>query len=126
MEEPADNGNNNGSCDIITWFEDISKNAGSVQTQILCRILKQNYGVEYLKKWLEDYNVSEMDACALESHFTSVVPLASHADFEPYIQKIADGEIGPLLTKQPITTLSLRYTFYLFMYSFILSFLFWG
>ncbi|TKY48837.1 indole-3-acetic acid-amido synthetase GH3.5 [Spatholobus suberectus] len=93
--------------DIITWFEDMSKNAGSVQTQTLCRILKQNCGVEYLKKWLGSYNISEMDASALESLFTSVVPLASHADFEPYIQKIADGDTGPILTQQPITTLSL-------------------
>lgn len=100
-----------GNCttdfDIITWFEDVSKNAGSVQTETLCKILKQNYGVEYLNKWLGSYNISEMDACALESLFTSVVPLASHADFESYIQKIADGNTGPILTQQPITTLSL-------------------
>jgi len=112
---------NNGNCttdfDIITWFEDVSKNAGSVQTQTLCKILKQNYGVEYLKTWLGSYNISEMDACALESLFTSVVPLASHADFEPYIQKIADGDTGPILTQQPITTLSLRY-YCLFVYLF--------
>ncbi|KAJ1410707.1 GH3 family [Sesbania bispinosa] len=111
--EPALSYHSNGNCntntdsDIITWFEDVSKNAGSVQTQILCRILKQNHGVEYLNKWLGSYNIQDMDACALESLFTSVVPLASHADFEPYIQKIADGETGPILTQQPLTTLSL-------------------
>ncbi|ESW21874.1 hypothetical protein PHAVU_005G106500 [Phaseolus vulgaris] len=101
----------NGNCisdfDIITWFEDVSKNAGSVQTQTLCNILKQNCGVEYLKKWLGSYNISDMDACELESLFTSLVPLASHADFEPYIQKIADGDTTPILTQQPMTTLSL-------------------
>nr|KYP53415.1 putative indole-3-acetic acid-amido synthetase GH3.5 [Cajanus cajan] len=48
-----------------------------------------------------------MDACALESLFTSVVPLASHADLDPYIQKIADGDTTPILIQQPITTLSL-------------------
>ncbi|XP_061337596.1 indole-3-acetic acid-amido synthetase GH3.10-like [Gastrolobium bilobum] len=102
------NSNCNSGSDIVTWFEDVSKDAGSVQTQMLCQILKQNYGVEYLKKWLGNYNIPEMDdACALESLFTSLVPLASHADFEPYIQKIADGNTGPILTQQPITTLSL-------------------
>ncbi|XP_027342775.1 indole-3-acetic acid-amido synthetase GH3.10-like [Abrus precatorius] len=101
------NGNCNGDFDIIAWFEDLSKNAASVQIQTLCRILKLNHGVEYLKKWLGSYNIPEMDACALESLFTSAVPLASHADFEPYIEKIADGDTGPLLTQQPITTLSL-------------------
>jgi len=103
------NGKTNHDYDVISWFEDVSQNAGYVQTQLLSQILKQNYGVEYLKKWLGNYNILEMDACALESLFSSVVPLASHADFEPFIQRIADGDTVPLLTQQPITTLSLRY-----------------
>ncbi|CAI8615987.1 unnamed protein product [Vicia faba] len=92
---------------IISWFEDVSNNTGSVQTQILSHILKENNGVEYLKKWLGGYNILEMEACALESLFTSLVPIASHADFEPFIQRISDGDTAPLLTQQPITTLSL-------------------
>ncbi|KAK7263629.1 hypothetical protein RJT34_31222 [Clitoria ternatea] len=103
----SNNGNGNGEYDIKSWFEDVSKNVGSVQTQLLCQILKQNCGVEYLKRWLGSYNILDMDTCALESLFTSVVPLASHADFDPFIQRIADGDPGPLLTQQPITTLSL-------------------
>ncbi|PNX98216.1 indole-3-acetic acid-amido synthetase [Trifolium pratense] len=109
MEQP--NINNGSGCfdyeKIITWFEDVSKNTSSVQTQILSNILKQNHGVEYLKKWLGAYNVLEMEPCALESLFTSLVPIASHADFEPFIQRISDGDSTPLLTQQPITTLSL-------------------
>ncbi|KAF7805906.1 indole-3-acetic acid-amido synthetase GH3.10-like [Senna tora] len=94
--------------DIISWFEDVTKNAASVQTQTLSQILKLNCGTEYLKKWLgDDYNIQDMDDCALESLFSRVVPLASHADFEPLIQRIADGDTAPLLTQQPITTLSL-------------------
>lgn len=108
--------------DPISWFEDVSKNAGSVQTQILSNILKQNHGVEYLKKWLGNYNnIIEMEPCALESLFTSVVPLASHVDFEPYIQRISDGDdTAPLLTQHPITTLSLRYL-HLFIPCFLFS-----
>jgi auxin responsive GH3 family protein len=94
--------------DIIDWFENLSENAGKVQTQTLRRILELNHGVQYLQKWLRDINIQEMDACSLESLFTSMVPLASHADFEPYIQRIADGDTGPLLTQQPMATLSLR------------------
>ncbi|XP_062151065.1 indole-3-acetic acid-amido synthetase GH3.10 [Alnus glutinosa] len=93
--------------DIIDWFENLSENAGKVQTQTLRRILELNHGVQYLQKWLRDINIQEMDACSLESLFTSMVPLASHADFEPYIQRIADGDTGPLLTQQPMATLSL-------------------
>ncbi|KAM3697361.1 hypothetical protein ACB098_06G107100 [Castanea mollissima] len=97
--------------DIIDWFENACENAGHVQTQTLRQILQLNYGVEYLKKWFgeqrDNLNIQNMDACALESLFTSTVPLASHADLDPYIQRIADGDKAPLLTQQPITTLSL-------------------
>lgn len=105
----SSNSSNYGHDNIISWFEDVAEKAGFVQTQILSQILKQNHGVEYLNKWLGDYNILDMDASALESLFTSVVPLASHKDFEPFIQRIADGDTSPLLTPQPtITALSLR------------------
>ena len=105
------NNGNHEYDDIIDWFENVCENAGHVQTQTLRRILQLNKGVEYLKKWFgerENLNIQNMDACALESLFTSTVPLASHADLDPYIQRIADGDEAPLLTQQPITTLSLR------------------
>ncbi|KVH95872.1 GH3 auxin-responsive promoter [Cynara cardunculus var. scolymus] len=97
--------------DMIIWFEEVAKNAGKVQMEILKKILEINHGVEYLEKWFGDIDVHKMDAEALQSLYTSMVPLASHADLEPYIQRIADGETSPLLTKQPITTLSLRLLF---------------
>ncbi|KAA8524451.1 hypothetical protein F0562_010874 [Nyssa sinensis] len=108
MEPTAVSKKSNEDYDIISWFEDVAEHAGLVQTQTLCRILELNYGVEYLTKWFGEINIQEMDdASALESLYTSLVPLASHADFEPYIQRIVDGDSTPLLTQQPITTLSL-------------------
>ena len=100
--------NSESSSDIIRWFEEVCENAGKEQTETLRRILELNHGVDYLKKWLGDINIQEMDACALESLYTSLVPLASHADLDPYIQRIADGDTSPLLTQQPISSLSLR------------------
>ncbi|XP_073127153.1 indole-3-acetic acid-amido synthetase GH3.10 [Henckelia pumila] len=101
-------GNINGWCEnIIYWFDEVSERAGQVQTQTLRQILLQNFEAEYLKQWLEDANIQEMDANALESLYTRVVPLVSHADLEPYIQRIADGGKEPLLTKEPIKFLSL-------------------
>lgn len=93
--------------DIISWSDEVAENADIVQTQTLSQILQQNYGVEYLKKWFGDISVQDMEENALESLFTSLVPLASHADLEPYIQRIADGDEAPLLTQQAITNLSL-------------------
>ncbi|QHO56416.1 uncharacterized protein DS421_3g73520 [Arachis hypogaea] len=99
--------NNCTSDEVIEWFEQVSQKGGSVQKEILSQILKQNHGAEYVKKWSGYHNIQEMDSSALESLFTSVVPISSHADFEPFIQRIADGDTNPLLTQQPITTLSL-------------------
>lgn len=110
--EPAECTNNqsNGNYgeDIIGWFEDVTEKAGLVQTQTLRKILEQNCSVEYLKQWLGDIKIQEVDGFVLESLYTSLVPLASHADLEPYIHRIANGDTGPILTQQPMTTLSLR------------------
>ncbi|XVE66229.1 hypothetical protein DITRI_Ditri08aG0063700 [Diplodiscus trichospermus] len=109
--EPAhsvtSNGNGSYDYDIIRWFDNVSSNTAVVQRETLHRILALNLGVEYLKKWFGDINIQDMDACALESLYTSLVPLVSHADLESFIQRIADGDTAPILTQQPITTLSL-------------------
>lgn len=98
----------NDDSEIINWFDEVSKNAEVVQQETLRRILELNYGVEYLSKWLGDIgNVREMDASKLEKIYTTMVPLVTHADVEPYIQRIADGDISPILTQHPITHLSL-------------------
>ncbi|TXG65818.1 hypothetical protein EZV62_007093 [Acer yangbiense] len=41
--------------------------------------------------------------------FKACVPLVTHKDLEPYIQRIADGDTSPILTRKAITTISLRY-----------------
>ncbi|KAJ6297476.1 hypothetical protein OIU78_023096 [Salix suchowensis] len=110
METKKSNGSRSYEHDIIGWFEDISENAGQVQTETLRRILELNWGVEYLEKWFGDIDVRDMDSSSLESLYTSFVPLASHADLEPYISRIADGDAAPLLTQKPIKLLSLRHT----------------
>ncbi|KAG8386891.1 hypothetical protein BUALT_Bualt03G0196000 [Buddleja alternifolia] len=92
---------------IIEWFEEVTEHAGDIQTETLRKILEVNCGVEYLKKWLGDVNVKEIEGSALESLYASLVPLSSHVDLEPYVQRIADGETKNLITQQPITTLSL-------------------
>ncbi|TYG81615.1 hypothetical protein ES288_D01G019200v1 [Gossypium darwinii] len=112
MEAEASNGNGNGCSndhDIIRWFDTISTNVATVQRETLRQILELNRDVEYLKKWFgdKDLDIREMDACEMESLYTSLVPLVSHEDLEPFIQRIADGDTSPILTQHPITTLSL-------------------
>lgn len=114
MEPSLDKSNYYTDTDeMINWFEKSAENAAAVQRQTLRRILELNHGVEYLKKWLGDIRLQ--DENAMESLYATMVPLASHADFEPYIHRIADGEKAPLLTQDPMRTLSLRYTFFNFI-----------
>ncbi|KAH7675848.1 GH3 family protein [Dioscorea alata] len=94
--------------DIICWFDGVAESAASAQTETLRRIIEMNHGTEYLSKWLgSDTEIQQAEGEELERLYTRRVPLANHADLEPYIQRIADGDDSPLLTQEPITTLSL-------------------
>lgn len=96
---------------VLAWFEEVAENAGAVQAETLRRILEANLGTEYLQRWLggvADGVGGGMSTAELEALFASAVPLASHADFEPYIRRIAAGDASPVLTADPITMLSLR------------------
>ncbi|KAK9689710.1 hypothetical protein RND81_09G076600 [Saponaria officinalis] len=102
-------GKEDDQCDQITsWFDEVSENASLVQQETLRKIIEVNYGVEYLKRWLGDMeNKLDVDGSTLERMYTNCVPLVSHADIQPYIERILDGCTAPLLTQQPITHLSL-------------------
>lgn len=86
---------------VIEEFEKATKDAGRVQIETLRRILEENGESEYLQ------GVGLEGRTDPES-FKSCVPLVTHKDLEPYIQRIADGDGSPILTGKPITTISLR------------------
>ncbi|XP_071739602.1 jasmonoyl--L-amino acid synthetase JAR4-like [Rutidosis leptorrhynchoides] len=85
---------------VIQEFESITKDAKRVQIETLERILKENSEAEYLKKW-------NLDGKFDPQSYSSCVPVVTHKDLEPYIQKIADGASHPVLTGKPITTITL-------------------
>ncbi|GAB4844570.1 Jasmonoyl--L-amino acid synthetase jar4 [Ancistrocladus abbreviatus] len=85
---------------IIEDFEDMTRNAERVQKETLKKILEQNGQAEYLQK------LGLNGRTDVES-FKSCVPLVTHQDLEPYIQRITDGDASPILTGKPITTISL-------------------
>lgn len=93
---------------VIEEFESITKDAKRVQIETLKRILKENGEAEYLKKW-------NLDGKFDPQSYSTCVPVVTHKDFEPYIQKIADGASYPVLTGKPITTITLRYIFIIYM-----------
>ncbi|XP_076933929.1 jasmonoyl--L-amino acid synthetase JAR4-like [Bidens hawaiensis] len=85
---------------VIEEFESLTKNAKTVQIETLKKILKDNCEAEYLKKW-------NLDGRFDPQTYTSCVPVVTHKDLDPYIQKIADGASYPVLTGNPITTITL-------------------
>ena len=102
--------------DVIDWFDKQTENASLVQKQTLQRIIDINKDTEYLSSWLgNNFQVEELELDELEAHYTSLVPLSSHADFEPYLQRIINGDTSAILTRDPITAMALRYLFLLLL-----------
>lgn len=87
--------------EVIEEFEALSRDAGRVQRETLQKILDENGGTEYLQRW-------GLDGRADPDSFKACVPIVTHSDLEPYIQRIADGNSPSALTGKPITTISLR------------------
>ncbi|GAB4861629.1 Jasmonoyl--L-amino acid synthetase jar6 [Ancistrocladus abbreviatus] len=86
---------------IIEDFKDMTSNAERVHKETLEKILEQNGQAEYLQKL-------RLNGRADVESFRACVPVVTHQDLEPYIQRIANGDSSPFLTGKPITTLSLR------------------
>ncbi|KAJ1281965.1 hypothetical protein BS78_03G013500 [Paspalum vaginatum] len=85
---------------VIAEFEALTRDAAAVQRDTLRRILADNACAEYLRgRGL----AGRTDAAS----FRACVPLATHADIEPYIARIADGDASAVLTAKPITSISL-------------------
>lgn len=72
-----------------------------VQIETLKKILEENGSAEYLQ------NLG-LNGRTDSKSFKDCVPIVTHNDLEPYIQRIADGDRSPVLTRKPITTISLR------------------
>ncbi|BFG22119.1 hypothetical protein CerSpe_083930 [Prunus speciosa] len=85
---------------VIEDFEAMTKDAERVQRQTLKKILEENASAEYLQ------NLG-LDGRTDPESFKAIVPLVTHKDLDPYIQRIADGDSSPILTGKPITTISL-------------------
>ncbi|KAM7254710.1 hypothetical protein ACFE04_019951 [Oxalis oulophora] len=71
-----------------------------LKIETLKRILEQNSSAEYLL-------AQGLDGKTDPESFKACVPVVTHKDLEPYIQRIIDGDTKPILTTKPITTISL-------------------
>ncbi|XP_074570706.1 jasmonoyl--L-amino acid synthetase GH3.5-like [Curcuma longa] len=85
---------------VIDEFETTTKNAGHHQRETLRQILEQNGKAEYLQSL-------GLGGRTDPESYKACVPLVTHSDLEPYIQRIADGDSSPILTGKPIPAISL-------------------
>ncbi|KAM0945992.1 putative GH3 family protein [Dioscorea sansibarensis] len=85
---------------VIESFEASTRDAGRVQIETLRRILEENSEAEYLQSL-------GLNGRTDPYSFKACVPLVTHPDLEPYIRRIAEGDVSPVLTGQPITSMSL-------------------
>ncbi|KAL6982009.1 Jasmonoyl--L-amino acid synthetase jar4 [Sarracenia purpurea var. burkii] len=86
--------------ELIEEFEMVTKDAERVQRDTLQKILEENGRTEYLQKW-------GLNGRTDPESFKACVPLVTHQDLEPFIQRIVKGDASPILTGKPITTISL-------------------
>jgi len=89
---------------VIEEFERVTKDAGRIQRETLKKILEDNASAEYLQ------NLGLNGRTDPES-FKAFVPLVTHKELEPYINRILDGDTSSVLTGKTITTMSLRSDF---------------
>ncbi|XP_078174385.1 jasmonoyl--L-amino acid synthetase JAR4-like isoform X1 [Carex rostrata] len=85
---------------VIQEFDEVTRNASIVQRETLKMILEENGDTEYLQ------GLGLGGRTDIES-FRACVPLVTHHDLEPYIQRIVDGDTAPILTGKPVTSISL-------------------
>ncbi|KEH18702.1 jasmonoyl--L-amino acid synthetase JAR6 isoform X2 [Medicago truncatula] len=85
---------------VIEEFERLTKDAENVQKETLKRILEENASAEYLQSL-------GLNGRTDPESFKACVPLVTYKDLEPYINRIVDGDVSPILTGKPITAISL-------------------
>lgn len=86
---------------VIEEFEALTKDAERVQRETLKRILEDNASAEYLVSL-------GLNGRTDPESFKAFVPLVSHKDLEPYINRMIDGDSSSILTGKPIKGMSLR------------------
>ena len=87
--------------EVIEEFEAQTKDAEKVQRETLRKILEDNSSAEYLQNF-------GLNGRTDPESFKACVPLVTHKELEPYINRMIDGDVSSILTGKPITTMSLR------------------
>lgn len=80
----------------LQFIEEMTRNADSVQENVLAEILARNAHTEYL-------NWYKLGGATDREKFKSTVPVVTYEDLQPLIQRIANGDRSPILSAHPVS-----------------------
>ncbi|XP_073122626.1 probable indole-3-acetic acid-amido synthetase GH3.1 [Henckelia pumila] len=80
----------------LQFIEEMTRNADSVQQNVLAQILTRNARTEYL-------DGLGLDGAADRETFKSKVPMVTYENLQPLIQRIANGDCSPILSAHPVS-----------------------
>ena len=80
----------------LQFIEEMTRNADSVQENVLAQILRRNADTEYLRSF-------NLDGATDRETFKSKIPMVTYEDLQPFIQRIADGDRSPILSSHPVS-----------------------
>lgn len=87
--------------EVMEELESMTRNVREVQLETLRKILERNGGVEYLQRLGLNYRTDE-------ASFKACVPVSTFANIQDDVDRIADGDTGPILCVDPLNSFSLR------------------
>ncbi|KAI3466187.1 hypothetical protein Pfo_022850 [Paulownia fortunei] len=80
----------------LEFIEDVTTNADEVQKRVLAEILSRNAHVEYLKR-------HGLNGHTDRETFKKIMPVITYEDILPDINRIANGDMSPILCSEPIS-----------------------
>lgn len=80
----------------LQFIEEMTRNADSVQENVLAQILARNSDTEYLKSF-------NLEGSTDRETYKSKIPMVTYEDLQPLIQRIADGDRSPILSSHPVS-----------------------
>ncbi|KAL9840781.1 putative indole-3-acetic acid-amido synthetase GH3.1 [Arabidopsis thaliana] len=80
----------------LRFIEEMTRNADTVQENLLAEILARNADTEYLRRF-------NLCGATDRDTFKTKIPVITYEDLQPEIQRIADGDRSPILSAHPIS-----------------------
>lgn len=80
----------------LQFIEEMTRNADTVQEEVLAEILSRNAKTEYLQRF-------KLNGATDRETFKSKIPMVTYEDLQPDIQRIANGDKSQIMCSHPIS-----------------------